>query len=182
MQDWVFGCDLCQEVCPVNRRILPGREAAFGRRDLALLELTGLLSLTEEEFRRRFRGTPILRAKRTGLKRNACVALGNRGDPATVPALAGALGDAEPLVRMHAAWALGRIGGAAARTALEQARDTEQDLQVREEISEALGEMGTSSQPPKSSNLPPGNGAGLFPPFVKGGQGGFTRQTRKAEK
>ena len=68
---------------------------------------------SEEEFRARFAGTSIMRAKRVGMQRNACVALGNLGDERSEPALSSALREAEPLVRGHAAWALGRIAGAA---------------------------------------------------------------------
>ena len=125
MGAWIFGCDDCQDVCPVNRRPLPasvaalrayGDEAAFPR-------LLPLLELTDAGFRARYRGSAVLRAKRWGLQRNACVALGNAGDPAAVPALAGVLEDpgAHPLVREHAAWALGRLDTPAARRALERA-------------------------------------------------------------
>ena len=77
--------------------------------------------MTEEEFRERFRGSPIKRAKRRGLLRNVCVALGNIGDAQAVPALIGVLHDSEPLVRGHAAWALGRIRDRQALTALHPA-------------------------------------------------------------
>jgi epoxyqueuosine reductase len=106
----------------------------------------GLLEMSEEEFRHRFRGTPVLRAKRAGLQRNACVALGNRRDPATVAALRQALLNGETLVRGHAAWALGRIGTAEAQQAIDQARVEETDQQVLEEIADAL----------EAQNHPPG--------------------------
>jgi epoxyqueuosine reductase len=100
-----------------------------------------MLGLTDEEFRDRFRGSPIKRTKRRGLLRNVAVALGNSRDPAAVPALCQALArDAEPLVRGHAAWALGQIGGPEARAALLAASATEADLYVTEEISAALAE------------------------------------------
>jgi len=101
-------------------------------------ELIPLLSLTEEQFRERFRHSPIRRTKRRGLLRNVCVALGNSGDPQAVPALIGALHDHEPLVRGHAAWALGRIGGEEARQALQDALQEEEDGEVRKEIRYAL--------------------------------------------
>ena len=91
-----------------------------------------------EALRQRFAGSPIKRAKRRGLLRNVAVALGNGGDPAAVPALARALSDDEPLVRGHAAWALGRIGTAPARRALVRALPAEQDGQVLAEIEAAL--------------------------------------------
>ena len=109
----IFGCDLCQEVCPWNRRFSrPGSDPAFRPRpELVSPSLLELMALDEEGFRRRFRGSPIMRAKRRGLLRNVAVALGNWGDPAAVPVLTEALRDPEPLVREHAAWALDQTLG-----------------------------------------------------------------------
>ena len=142
MMDWIFGCDICQEVCPVNRKAPPAKEPAFQRGGLATLDLLELLSLTEEGFLARFAGTPIMRAKLVGLKRNACVALGNRGEPSAVPALSQSLHQEGSLVRGHAAWALGQIGGEAARQVLQKARAAERDEEVSEEINAALAEIG----------------------------------------
>ena len=138
--DWVFGCDICQDVCPVNRKAQPTREPAFqpGEHGFPALELLPLLKTTEEEFRARFANSPIKRAKRAGLLRNVCVALGNIGDPKAVPALAEALRHDIALVRGHAAWALGAIGGPEAELALRDALALEADVDVREEIAEAL--------------------------------------------
>ena len=141
MLDWIFGCDICQVVCPVNRKAAPATEPAFQRGELATLDLLELLSLTEEGFRERFAGTPIMRAKLVGLKRNACVALGNRREPSAVPALSQSLHQEGALVRGHAAWALGQIGGEAARRALLRARAVERDEAVAEEINAALSEF-----------------------------------------
>lgn len=143
--NWVFGCDICQEVCPVNRKAAAGGDPNFGRRDLSSLDLIALLEMSEEQFRQRFAGTPLMRAKHGGMQRNACVALGNGGDAAAVPALARALHTAVPLVRQHAAWALGRIGGAAAATALRAAADTETDPAAQLEIRQALDDVGLYS-------------------------------------
>ena len=140
--DWIFGCDLCQEVCPVNRKAQPAQEPAFGQAALATADLIEILEMSETDFRERFRGTPILRAKRIGLQRNACVALGNGKNPAAIPALDRALQQGEPLVRGHAAWALGQIGGPAALAALHQAAQQETDGEVLAEIRAALGESG----------------------------------------
>jgi epoxyqueuosine reductase len=105
--DWVFGCDVCQEVCPWNRKAPPATEPAFQpRADLDSLDLIELLGLSPEEFRRRFRGTALTRAKRRGLLRNAALVLGNRGDPAALPALRRALSDPESIVREAAQWAI----------------------------------------------------------------------------
>ena len=143
MGDWVFGCDICQDVCPVNRDFEQSLEPAFQQRhDFAAPQLIPLLDLDGEGFRERFRKSPIKRAKRAGLQRNVCVALGNIGDRSAVPALVGALEGAEPLVRRHAAWALGRIGGREAAQALESARGREQDPEVVQEIRAALVELG----------------------------------------
>lgn len=111
MGEWVFGCDLCQTVCPWNRKAPLTREPAF-LSEQPLPSLPSLLELTEAEFKARFRGTPLMRPKRRGLLRNAAVALGNRRDRAAVPALTRALSDPEALVREHARWALARIAEA----------------------------------------------------------------------
>jgi epoxyqueuosine reductase len=105
--DRIFGCDDCLEVCPWNRfaRQSPVRE--FQRRDLPAL--TEFLAWDEAKFKAFFRGTPIYRLKRRGFLRNVCVALGNTGKAAAIPALKRALDDPEPLIREHAAWALEEI-------------------------------------------------------------------------
>ena len=144
--DWVFGCDICQDVCPVNREAAAGLEPAFRRRhDFAAPELLPLLELDDQGFRERFRNSAVKRAKRVGLQRNACVALGNIGDSLAVPALKKALSTAEPLVRMHAAWALGRIGGAQAEDALRSALTGESDPEVLEEIEAALDDLNAAA-------------------------------------
>lgn len=143
--DWVFGCDICQEVCPWNDRPRSGTPRAGDHRELRLprerseLDLTGLLELDREGYVRRFRVSPMKRAKLEGLRRNAAVAMGNRGEARYVPALARSLDSAEPMLRRHAAWALGRVGGSAADAALERARAVEEDASVRAEIAAALG-------------------------------------------
>jgi len=110
MGDWVFGCDVCQEVCPWNRFAPPAGEARLAGRPLQDWSLARLLELDEEGFRALFETSPIRRARRAGLLRNACVALGNRGDRSAVPALERARDhDPDPVVREHAAWALERI-------------------------------------------------------------------------
>ena len=139
MGNHVFGCEICQEVCPYNVKAVPTQEKAFSPREgLYAPELMPLLSLSEEEFRRRFRGSPILRAKRRGFLRNVAVALGNLKSPEAVPALIRALGDNEPLVRRHVAWALGQIGTPESLEALRKRPEAERDPEVREEIEEAI--------------------------------------------
>jgi epoxyqueuosine reductase len=138
----LFGCDICQEVCPWNRRAPRAERPEFAPRpELRALSLAEILGLDAEAFARLFRTSPMTRPRRRGLLRNAAVVLGNRGDRDAVPALAGALaGDPEPVVRSHAAWALGRLGGAAARHALERAAGADPEAQVREEAAAALEE------------------------------------------
>ena len=139
--DWAFGCDVCQEVCPYNKTKAArsrwpefSEEAGTG----PYLEIEEVLGIrTEEEFERRFTGTPLTRPGRAGLLRNCCVAAGNLGLRRAVPALIRCLGEDEsPLVRAHAAWALGEIGGAEA--ALEEAAEGESDPACLDEIKLAL--------------------------------------------
>jgi epoxyqueuosine reductase len=102
-----FGCDVCQDVCPWNRRAPITAEAAFAARRLPAL--TELATLDDEGYRQRLGGSPLRRARRRGLARNGAVALGNRGDAAAVAALEAALDDADAEVREHAEWALARL-------------------------------------------------------------------------
>jgi len=150
--DWIFGCDLCQEVCPVNVGARPAAPdpvaaAAFGPMIDARPQLEALLTLDDDGFRAQYRSSAVWRTRRAGLLRNACIALGNIADRDSVPALARALGDAEPLIRGHAAWALGRLGGAGARTSLEQALSREPDAWVRDECALALRACGPLAVP-----------------------------------
>jgi epoxyqueuosine reductase len=113
--DWLFGCDVCQEVCPWNRKAPGTHEPAFQPRpELEAIDPIELLSLSEAEFRQRFRGTALLRTKRRGLLRNVAIVLGNSGNPAALAALRRALTDVEPLIREAAAWAIARIVSAGA--------------------------------------------------------------------
>jgi epoxyqueuosine reductase len=139
--DWAFGCDVCQEVCPYNKtKATKSRwpEFSAGAGAGPYLEIEEILGIrTDEEFEGRFAGTPLTRPGREGLLRNCCVAAGNLGLRSAVPALVRALReDRSPLVRGHAAWALGEIGGA--EEALRGATRTEEDPWCREEIKLAL--------------------------------------------
>jgi epoxyqueuosine reductase len=145
MGDWVFGCDVCQQVCPWNLRFAPSPgeppsvESLSARPSLPQPDLVEELSLTPQSFNHKFKGSPVKRARRRGYLRNVAVALGNRRDQSAVPALAESLaGDSEALVRSHAAWALGQIGGEAALQALLEAKKNEVDPSVLAEIKRAL--------------------------------------------
>ena len=143
MGDWIFGCDICQDVCPWNRKAIPSGETAFqSRPGLTNPSLPELIAMDRDGFNDRFRRHPAKRAKRRGLLRNVAVALGNSGDPAAIPPLIVALRDEEPLVRVHAAWGLGQLGGEEARSALDEAFQAERDPEVIEEIRQALGDLG----------------------------------------
>ncbi len=143
MGDWVFGCDICQQVCPWNRFAAPAGDPALdGPGERRRPDLEQALALTPEEFNRQFKGTAQKRAKRRGYLRSAALALGNQAagaqDPRAAAALAKGLADAEPLVRGHAAWALGRLGGSPARQALEAAAARESDPWALAEMRAAL--------------------------------------------
>ncbi len=137
--DWLFGCDVCQDVCPWNSRAPLSRQAEFGpREDSNPIELIALFELDDAAFRARFRHTPLWRPRRRGLLRNAAIVLGNRPTTVAIPALICGLKDHEPLVRGACAWALGRYTDREARYALESQRGTEIDIYVLDEIDAAL--------------------------------------------
>jgi epoxyqueuosine reductase len=106
---WLFGCDVCQEVCPWNRKAEPGRDPSLEPSG-SLGSLESLLALDQDAFRARFRGTALWRTKRTGLLRNAAIVLANRGERDAARALTRALDDEDPVVRRAAAWALAKLG------------------------------------------------------------------------
>jgi epoxyqueuosine reductase len=140
-----------QEVCPFNTSKfvqVTSEEAFWPRQGVHGAKLIELIGMDQAEFSRRFKGSPVKRAKRRGLLRNVAVALGNRGSPEAVPVLAAALSDTEPLIRGHAAWALGRIAfneacpesvAADIGRALASRLAAESDPWVLEELSLALG-------------------------------------------
>jgi epoxyqueuosine reductase len=133
--NWIFGCDICQEVCPWNG---DSTRTAPVNPDLSP-SLAEIMELDAQRFRRRFGRTALKRTKRRGLLRNAAIVLGNSRNPGAVPILAHSLEtEAEALVRAHAAWALGSFDDVAARRALETAWATEPDPTVRLEIEQAL--------------------------------------------
>jgi epoxyqueuosine reductase len=135
MGDWLFGCDVCQDVCPWNNHAPQSAETALAPAEsMNPFELAELFELEEPQFRARFRHTPLWRAKRRGLLRNAAIVLGNQRYPAALAALERGLADVEPLVRGAAAWALGQHAGERARQALDARAVVETDAYVLDEI------------------------------------------------
>lgn len=146
--EWVFGCDICQQVCPWNIRFAASRaEAVFeALPERPQPDLIAALRLDSMAFNQLFRSSPIKRTKRRGYLRNVAVALGNQaagsGDEVAARALAQALlSDPEPLVRSHAAWALGQVGGSISLQVLQQAQVAETDLTVLSEIHAAIQQL-----------------------------------------
>ncbi|MBT5830478.1 MAG: tRNA epoxyqueuosine(34) reductase QueG [Candidatus Latescibacteria bacterium] len=138
--NWVYGCDICQDVCPWNQKhSQPTDEPAFQpRSELDAPKLGDLLLMDQAKFSATFKGSPVKRTKRRGLLRNAAVALGNIGSVADVPVLGQCLCDHEILVREHAAWALGQVGGDEAVEILQAALEDETESDVLNEIRLAI--------------------------------------------
>jgi epoxyqueuosine reductase len=139
--DWIFGCDICQQVCPWNRRFSkPADDISFMPQGLlAKITLNEHLALNRADFEAQFRVSAVRRAKYHGFMRNVTTVAGNLGKRAFVPALSNLLlGSQEPLIRSHAAWALGQIGGANALEGLNAAVESEKDKDVLVELIEAL--------------------------------------------
>ena len=137
--DWLFGCDVCQDVCPWNRDAPLGSEPSLSPApDTNPVELARLFELNDEQFRDRFRRTPLWRAKRRGILRNAAIVLGNQRSPTSIDALVQGLHDHEPLVRGASAWALGLIRDTRAVQSLRERLAVEDDPHVREEVENAL--------------------------------------------
>jgi epoxyqueuosine reductase len=143
MGRWIFGCDICQQACPWNRFAIAEADAEFlSPVNSSMVDLLNELRLTEDEFNHKYHHSPLKRPKRRGYLRNIAVALGNSRCEEAVPALSRALlEDHESLVRAHAAWALGQIGGDTARHSLEKAAGGERDSLVSVEIQGALADL-----------------------------------------
>lgn len=141
MGNWIYGCDDCQTICPFNQKKIryTGEKWYMApSRDRQIPRLSEMIHLNDQKFRVLFRKSAVKRIKRNRFLRNVAVALGNWESPETLPMLEQLLADEEPLIRIHAAWALGRIGTKKSVSCLDLARRSEPDLLVREEIEEAL--------------------------------------------
>jgi epoxyqueuosine reductase len=136
----LFGCDLCQQVCPWNRKALAASKKIAYLQFLLEYFYKPQPSriLNEMEFNQKFHSSPILRAKRRGLYRNLAVVLGNRKDPRYVPTLLALLNDTDALVRQHAAWGLGCFLSDIVRFRLQEALQVEKDETVLLEIKRVL--------------------------------------------
>jgi epoxyqueuosine reductase len=111
--DWIFGCDVCQDVCPWNKSFATAAagDPLEAREDLNGLDPIEILGLDEKTFRARYSGTSLMRARWDGMRRNACIVLGNLRDRRGLPALQCAAEDDDAMIREHAEWAIARIEG-----------------------------------------------------------------------
>ena len=142
MGDWLFGCDICQEVCPWNRHGDYCEEPDLqSSHELANLELYQLFNLDDDAFRNRFRKTPLWRPKRRGILRNAAIVLGNQAHLESIPALCKGLSDIEPLVRSACAWAIGKINSPDSILILETALGVESNETVLKELQKSIHEL-----------------------------------------
>lgn len=139
--NWIYGCDVCQEVCPFQRFSPLAQETSFEAHDISHIapKIVDVLALTEEAFKQRYKNSPIYRIKRERFVRNACVSAGNWGDSQTIPYLIQLLYDPSALIRGHAAWALWQIMRWDARRMLTDLYDREDDERVKSEIEILLG-------------------------------------------
>ncbi len=138
----IYGCDICQDVCPWNRRARVTDEPSFQPREgLYNPDLSFLSELSEEDFRNVFKGSPVRRTKRGGFLRNVLVAMGNSGRREFAPYIKRNLEDKEPIVRAHAAWALWRIEGKDSYETLLNHLSKESDPMVREEIASIIADV-----------------------------------------
>ncbi|CAN5346948.1 tRNA epoxyqueuosine(34) reductase QueG [soil metagenome] len=147
MGNRIYGCDICQEVCPHNSQKfvrITSEEAFWPRQGVHGARLIEMMAMDQAEFSRRFKNSPVKRTKRRGLLRNVAVALGNWGSTVAVPVLVAALNDEEPLIRGHGGWALGRIGTDGAVQALRDRAAVEEDAWVREELTQAMEDAASS--------------------------------------
>jgi epoxyqueuosine reductase len=141
--NWIYGCDVCQDVCPWQRFTQTTDHPAYHPADFeaAAPPLIVLLALTDSSFKERYRHSPIYRIKRARLVRNACIAAGNWGSPEALPHLLRLMQDESPLVRAHAAWAYAQIEPIPAMSVLSRLIDLETDAESREDMQRTLGQL-----------------------------------------
>lgn len=135
--NWVFGCDICQEVCPVNKFATHTSTKDFDQ-SKTTSSIENLLEMSEEEFKTHFAGTPVMRAKYAGMQRNACIAAGNNINSIHIRGLTNCLNSPDSMIRGHAAWALGQFETTESINILKSALSIESNDTVIEEIELAL--------------------------------------------
>lgn len=140
MDGWVFGCDVCQLVCPWNHFAISAGDPAFNHSlTRSTPDLIEEMTLSSDDFNLKYRRSPLRRTKRRGYLRNIAVALGNLHNPiAVLPLTQALMSDDEPLVRAHSAWALGQMHSESASQTLEKAAEVENDPMVKLEIQDSL--------------------------------------------
>ena len=140
---WIFGCDICQDVCPVNKGIPNTTVSEFSPRNTnyTIAELLNFLDFNQDNFSKKFKNSPIKRTKLEGLKRNVCIALGNSQNIKAIPKLKKVLKEETYIIKIHAAWALGQIGGTTAYKTLQNAYMKEKNEEVKQEISLSLKDI-----------------------------------------
>lgn len=142
VQNNIYGCDICQDVCPWNKRAhITDKSEYEPREELFNPDLSYISGLSVEDFRKKFKGSPIKRTKRRGLLRNTLVAIGNSGEREFLPHILECLNDEEPLIRAHAVWALWKIDGTDSKDILSHHRESETDEIVIEEIDIILSSL-----------------------------------------
>ncbi len=142
MENNVFGCDICQDICPWNHDALFTLKESFAPREKLLSpDFKWLMELDGDGFREVFRKSPVKRAKRRGFMRNVLVAVGNSGNKEYIEYIRGLLGDDEPIIRAHAVWALWKLEGEGCLVELECLLETETDEEVLEEVHYAIGSV-----------------------------------------
>ncbi|TWT61117.1 Epoxyqueuosine reductase [Rubinisphaera italica] len=144
LKDWMFGCDICQEVCPWNRKAPQTREEKF-EPQVNLPDAIEFLAMTPETFKTKFRGTPLERTGRNALARNAAVVIGNSGSRETVQHLVDALQDESPLVREAVVWALGKLENAETIAILQSQLCIEQEEIVLNQLKATLSQLDNNS-------------------------------------
>ena len=142
MKDNLVGCDICQEVCPNNKGVLPGGNEDFKSMDFCNIDIKDILDLSNTDFKKRYARAAFGWCGKKVLQRNAIVLLGNRRQPDTIFLIKPFLSHHDYIMRLHAAWALGQIGGTGSKLLLEKRVERETNIEVLNEIKDALDKLG----------------------------------------
>ncbi|WP_437185690.1 tRNA epoxyqueuosine(34) reductase QueG [Planctomicrobium sp. SH668] len=153
--EWLFGCDVCQQVCPWNRKASEPSEPSFVPRETSFPTAEELITISDDEFLRRFEKTPLARPGRIGMAKNAAIVLGNRGKIESAEILAQGLRDPSPLVRVACAWSLGELADDSAQNFLQRALETEAEESVLTEISTSIEKIFAKTNLERVAGLTP---------------------------